>query len=104
MLRQYEEYVDLAHNNLGELLSLVEDTDLSVFERGIALEVLGLQFDEKCLPTLFVYVEHENPTLRVGAIHGLGGFIHLPALRGWLEKIAATDIDEDVREAARENI
>ncbi len=102
-MRQYEEYVDLAHNNLDELLILVDDSSLSFFERGIALEALGFQEDEKCLLTLFRCVEDTNPTLRVGAIHGLGGFIHLPGLRGWLEKIAATDLDEDVREAAREN-
>jgi HEAT repeat protein len=103
MRRDYDGYVELARRNLTQLIKLVEDPTLPLFERSVALEALGYTDNaDRCLPILFRYVEHESATLREGAVHGLGGFLSSPGLTDWLEKIAATDPDEDVCEAARQ--
>ncbi len=102
MRRDYDSYVELGRQNICQLIGLIEDTTLPLIERSFALDALAFVYDDtRALPVLFRYVEHPEARLREGAVNGLAGYLHLPSLTDWLEKIAATDPDEDVCEAAR---
>jgi hypothetical protein len=99
----YDELVLLARRDPWRLLRLIRDTSVATFHRMLALDALQFCTDQDlCLPVLFRYVEDENAQLREGAVCGLAGFVHEPGLRGWLEKIAATDVSADVQLAAKE--
>lgn len=101
MGREYGSYIELGRQNICQLLRLIEDETLPVMERSFALDALAHVFDDtRALPVLFKYLEHPEPRLREGAVNGLVGYLHLPSLTSWLEKIAATDPDEEVRAAA----
>ncbi len=99
----YDNLVSLAQRNPWKLLRLIRDTSAATFLRMLALDALQFCTDQDlCLPVLFHYVEDADAQLREGAVCGLAGFVHEPGLRGWLEKIAATDVSADVQLAAQE--
>lgn len=68
----------------------------------MAIEALGLISSPEAVKLLFQYLEAGDALLRQGAALGLAQREDVDSIHDWLRKIAAVDVDEDVREALEE--